>query len=184
LTKYQLLTKYQSNGFEESTVARQRTICEQCKTPMISHRENFLYKSCGLPNVTLEDVLVRRCAQCGEYEVEIPNMDGLHEKIAFEITRKPQKLTPEEIRFLRSYLGWSGAELAKCFDVDPTTVSRWETGAQRMGGVAERLLRLSVAHNASWSDYNAQVLAEVAKEEPTPLRLGLRIGVDSQWKSS
>jgi putative zinc finger/helix-turn-helix YgiT family protein len=132
---------------------------------MTSQRENYLYKSCGLPNITLQNV-VNRCPNCGEYEVEINGMSELHRQITLWVVRKPQKLTPEEVRFLRDYLGWTASELAVRFDVDPSTVSRWENGAQRMGGLAERLLRLCVAHEAQAFDYS--VFADLAKEEPAP----------------
>jgi putative zinc finger/helix-turn-helix YgiT family protein len=165
-------------------MADQKITCEQCGNEMASQRENFLYKSCGLPNVTLESVVVNRCPKCGEYEVEIPGMDELHKQIAQEVIRKPQKLAPEEIRFLRSFLGWSGTDFAKRFDVDPATVSRWETGATRMGGVAERLLRLCVAHDKPISDYSSQALEEVAKEEAAPLKMGFRMGDDAHWQAA
>ena len=52
-----------------------------------------------------------------------------------------------------------------------------------MGGMAERLLRLCVAHEKPISDYSIELLGEVAKEEPAPLKLGLRFGDDDHWQA-
>jgi DNA-binding transcriptional regulator YiaG len=65
----------------------------------------------------------------------------LNEVLAKAIAKKPHRLTPGEIRFLRKYLGWSGKDFAQFMGVTPETVSRWENGAGRIGETAERFLR-------------------------------------------
>src|SRR5262249_21357158 len=95
------------------------------------------------------------------------------------VASKPERLSPEEIRFLRTHLEWSGAEFAEHFDVTPQTVSRWECGKQDMGVVAERLLRLCVLSKDPNEDYS--VLKEIAKVEPAskPIRLTNK----ARWKA-
>jgi putative zinc finger/helix-turn-helix YgiT family protein len=148
---------------------------------MRTRRENFRYDASGLPGVTLLGVEVRRCPKCGEYEVSIPNIEGLHRAIAFAVIRKRTRLTPAEIRYLRTSLGWSGADFARHMGVAAETVSRWETGATPMGAAADRLLRLMVVARAPVSDYSLDELAAIDETKaPTTTRLGLRSG-EAGW---
>jgi DNA-binding transcriptional regulator YiaG len=78
-------------------------------------------------------------------EVAIPQIEDLHRAVAHALLRKPTRLTSEEIRYLRTYLGWSSMALAAHMGTTPETVSRWEHGATPIGKTADRLLRLLVA---------------------------------------
>ncbi len=120
--------------------------CHECGHTMTTQRTSLKYDASGLPGITLENIEVRRCVGCGETEWVIPRMEQLHALIAATILRKPSRLTPQEIRFLRKHLGWSGADFARMIGTKPETVSRWESGATPMGVQADRLLRLMVAH--------------------------------------
>ena len=126
--------------------------CTVCGTAMKTKRENYRYDAVGLPGITLKDVAVSRCPKCGEYEVAIPRIEDLHRTIAHAVIEKRERLTPAEIRFLRKYLGWSGADFAAHVGATPETVSRWETGGTPMGVTADRLLRLMVASRQPVAD--------------------------------
>jgi putative zinc finger/helix-turn-helix YgiT family protein len=156
--------------------------CESCGARMKSGRENYHYTECGLDAVTLLNVEVRRCPECGEYEVEIPRMEELHRLIAQEAASKVPRLAPQEIRFLRKYLGFSGVDFAATLDVTPETVSRWETGKKPMSPVAERALRLMVFVQDPVAEYPLKRLAEVAQGEAVPLRMKLRES-RAHWKA-
>jgi putative zinc finger/helix-turn-helix YgiT family protein len=137
---------------------------------MVSARENFSYKASGLP-VTLVDVEVRRCKECGEFEVVIPRVDDLHRTIARAVIAKRSRLTPAEIRFLRTRLGWSGTDFARHMGVKAETVSRWENGHDQMSPSADRLLRLMVVTRQPVSDYSLDSLVNVdAAAKPTKVR--------------
>ena len=58
--------------------------CKRCGAPVEVRRENYDYSSSGLP-VTLCDVQVRTCPQCGERGAAIPNIEGLHRAIAMAV---------------------------------------------------------------------------------------------------
>jgi len=156
--------------------------CDACGAPMKSGRENFLYTACGLDTVTLMNVEVHRCAECGEYEVGIPRIEELHRLIAQEVAAKEARLTPPEVRFLRKYLGFSGVDFAAVLDVSPETVSRWENGKKQMSSVSERALRLMVFVRAPLAEYALEKLAEVAQGDAVPLRMKLRES-RSQWQA-
>lgn len=120
--------------------------------------------------MTLVGVEVRRCKACGEHEVVIPKIEHLRRAIALAVIDKRTRLTAAEVRYLRKYLGWSGADFARHTGVTPESVSRWENDREQMGAVADRLLRLMVATKASVSDYSLDSLAEL-EEKSSPVRL-------------
>lgn len=120
--------------------------CLTCGASMETRRENYAYTASGLAHITLQQVEVSRCPACGEWEVAIPHIEALHQAIATAIVQQQARLAPADIRYLRTYLGWSGAECAAHLGVTPETISRWERGVTAIGGQAERLLRVLVAY--------------------------------------
>jgi putative zinc finger/helix-turn-helix YgiT family protein len=154
--------------------------CARCGRPMRTARENYLYRECGLSTVTLVGIEVGRCRHCGEHEAVIPRIDQLHRIIAVTMARKVPRLAPEEIRFLRKHLGWSGGDFAAHLGVSAETVSRWENGGATMGPAAERLLRLAALTRAPATGGDTlAVLKVVARERtaPRPLHVSITRGV-------
>ncbi|MGH7271546.1 MAG: type II TA system antitoxin MqsA family protein, partial [Polyangiaceae bacterium] len=131
---------------------------------------NYSYTACGLPFVALVGVEVRRCKTCGEHEVVLPRIEQLHRTIALAVIGKHARLTAAEVRYLRKYLGWSGADFARRMGVTPESVSRWENDREQMSAVADRLLRLMVATKAPVTEYPLDSLADL-EDEPAPVRL-------------
>lgn len=130
--------------------------------------------SIGLSNVVVKDLEISRCGECGEEEIAFPRIEELHRLVARCIVEKKGKLHFDEIRFLRKYLGWSGADFARHFGVAPETVSRWEHGKAEMGGTAERLLRLSVVHWSPVDEYPIERLDSISdKVAAKPLKLSV-----------
>ncbi len=148
--------------------------CQHCGGPMRTRRENFLYEAWGLREITLVGVEVSRCRRCGEHQANIPRLEQLHRAIAQSLARKPQRLTGSEIRYLRKWLGWSGAEFAARMGVRAETVSRWETARAPMGPAAERLLRLIVLTRQPIADDPLDVLTRIAPGRAVPMRLGMK----------
>jgi DNA-binding transcriptional regulator YiaG len=131
---------------------------------METRRENHRYAESGLDNVFLDGIESHTC-DCGERIVSIPRLADLHEVVAFALVKQVARLTDPQIRFLRKYLGWYGVQFAGVMDVDPGTVSRWETGTMSMGTGAERALRLAVLRLRPLEEYRTQNLATVGKAE-------------------
>lgn len=102
--------------------------CAQCGHEMEKTEGTHRYLESGLKNVILVGVPIYRCAACRETEVEIPAMEELHLLLAFLIILQPTRLTADEIRFLRSHLGYSQDDLATKLGVSRVSVARWETG--------------------------------------------------------
>ena len=149
------------------------TKCLQCGHAITTRRENVRYDASGLPGVTLVGVEVSRCAHCGEHEVAIPHIADLHRVMAHAVVRKPSRLTPTEIRFLRRTLGWSGHDFADYMGTTAETVSRWENGRTPMGGQADRLLRLMVLQRQPAQSYDLAEMKCIGKHEPRELQARL-----------
>src|SRR5262249_50177460 len=135
--------------------------CLECGTVVKTTRENVKYDASGLPGVTLLNIEVRRCPGCGETEYVIPKIEALHRAIAAVVIAKGAPLAPAEIRFLRKYLGWSGADFAEHMGATPETVSRWENGKLAMSPQADRLLRTMVVVKSPVENYSLDVLKEI-----------------------
>ena len=135
--------------------------CFECSADMNVTRETRRYKECGLDDIVLHGVEVRRCPKCGEEDIVIPRIEELHRLIAGGLLHKAGRLTGAEVRFLRKALGWSADDFAKSVGVARETVSRWENNHEQMSPVAERLLRLVVAHEKPIRNYHVPDLAAI-----------------------
>lgn len=130
--------------------------CPVCgSAELTTTHEAYKYDECGLPNVTLANIEIQRCGNCGEILPAIPRMAELHKAIARAVVEQHAKLSGAEVRFLRKYLGHSGADFATLIGVSRETVSRWENDKEPIGGTPDRLLRVLVVLDKRVQDYNA-----------------------------
>ncbi len=123
--------------------------------------------------IALEDVRVFACPGCGNETHSIPKIEALFREVAHQLASKKTGLMPAEVRFLRKHLGLSGRDFARKMGVDHTTVSKWENGAQPMGGQSERALRIMVLADKPVEEYP---LEEMATEDARPMRLRMKVG--------
>ncbi|HQP35399.1 MAG TPA: helix-turn-helix domain-containing protein [Polyangiaceae bacterium] len=146
--------------------------CRTCgKAELATRAETYLYTESGLPNVVLVGVDVRHCPACGHHELVLPRVADLHRTIAHTVIRKPARLSGSEVRFLRKYLGWSGADFARHIGVDPSTVSNWETDKEPIGPSSDRALRLMVAHGSPVEEYPLDELTKIENERRPPIEI-------------
>lgn len=134
--------------------------CPECRGEMTTTREDYRYDESGLSNVVLVGVEVRHCAACGRVPV-IQGIEGLHRALARCIIEQDARLDGEQVRFLRSYLGWRAVDFAKIMGVTKESVSRWENDHEPIGGAADRALRLLVLTQKPVSDYTPERFAEI-----------------------
>lgn len=145
--------------------------CVMCGSKLKKEKTNFHYLDCGLKNVYLKSIEVLKCKECGEEEIVIPNIEQLHNLVAKTVATQKQKLSPEEIRFLRTHLGFSGSDFAEKIGVSPETVSRWEKGRISMKPTVERLLRVLILSNAGpFREYEELTQFGVVKLKTSPKR--------------
>ncbi|MCY4211491.1 MAG: helix-turn-helix transcriptional regulator [Gammaproteobacteria bacterium] len=100
----------------------------------------YHYTESGLPDVWIEGLRVRDDA--GEPTILIPNINNLHKLIAFRIVISDGALTGAELRYLRTEMGMTQAELGELVHRERLTVSRWELGEHELDGAAEALIRV------------------------------------------
>ena len=149
--------------------------CMNCGAEMGITVGLHLYEVADGLHVILKGVKKTSCPACGETGVVIPKIGQLNETIAKSIARKPERLAPGEVRFLRKYLGWSGKGFAHRFGVTPETISRWENGVRQMSSTAERLLRLSAIELSPVDEYPVPDLVEGGQAKQMELEL------DKEW---
>lgn len=101
----------------------------------------YRYTESGLDNVFIEGM--EPCIDDhGEKVFHIPNPNDLHKVIATGIVAHPKGMSGKELRFLRTEMGMTQAELAKLVHFDAQTVARWEKGKGTIDGAAEALIRM------------------------------------------
>lgn len=104
----------------------------------------YRYTECGIDYVFIEGMNI--CVDdAGDETVTIPHVAALHKAIATAIVTKPYSMTGKELRFLRTEMGITQAELALAVNREPLAISRWERGeVAQIDQNAEAIIRLMV----------------------------------------
>jgi transcriptional regulator with XRE-family HTH domain len=106
--------------------------------------KEYRYKASGLDNVLL--VGLPECKDDeGDTCVTIPKVNLLHKAIAAGIVTRNGGMSGPELKFLRTLMGMTQAELAKVVNRDAQTIGRWERGEFDNDPNAEALIRLVAA---------------------------------------
>jgi DNA-binding transcriptional regulator YiaG len=101
----------------------------------------YRYTECGLDNVIIHGVEFI-VDDDGEKVVSIPNINGLHKAIAESILLRQASISGRELRFIRTEMGLTQAELAAIVHREPLAVSRWERGECPIDNNIEAIIRL------------------------------------------
>lgn len=112
-------------------------------------RIDYRYDECGIDNVILMKL---ECCQDdeGELVITVPNVNILHRSLMRAIAEKGTGLTPQELRFVRTEMGMTQAELAQVVDRDGQSIGRWERGEKPIDRSAETIIRvLALQHVAA-----------------------------------
>lgn len=112
---------------------------------------DYRYDECGLDNVILKDFRTVT-DDAGEEVVMIPNINLLHRVLVRAVASKDSGLQPKEIRFLRTELGLTQAQLAALVGRDAQTVGRWERGENPLDQTAEMVIRKHALEHAEGDD--------------------------------
>lgn len=103
-------------------------ICPYCgKKTQSSITKRYHYKESGLDNVYLKNSAMLHKCVCGKKFIEIPQIERLHDAIAYRLLNKKTIWLGQEFRFLRKWVGLTAEELGRLLGhVKRGTISRWE----------------------------------------------------------
>ena len=104
----------------------------------------YHYTECGLDNVWLEGVSISIDDE-GDDVLTIRNIGELHRVIAHCIVTRDGAIDGRELRFLRTGMGLTQAELGQILQKEPLTIGRWERGETALDANAETIVRLVAA---------------------------------------
>lgn len=99
------------------------------------------YEDCGLNSVRIlnADFVTD---DASEKVICVPAINLLHRTIAEGILRRPSRISGKELRFLRTEMGLTQAQLADLLHRDEQTIARWEKEKSEIDGNADTLVRL------------------------------------------
>ena len=140
------------------------TVCESNKElkPKI---QNLKYEVSGLDNVVIFGVKVYHCDNCGERYLQYGNLDEIDAAIADALLKKEQPLTGKEIRFLRTWKGYSGQQFSKLLNSSAAHLYRVEAEDSSANDKFDRLVRLAIMSLATERNYEIRDMLE-GKTEP------------------
>lgn len=101
----------------------------------------YHYTESGLDNVYIMGVPIE-VDDGGESTVTIASINQLHKVIALGIVNHEHGMNGAELRFIRTEMGLSQAQLAKIVHRDGQTIGRWERGEIEIDETAETIIRL------------------------------------------
>jgi putative zinc finger/helix-turn-helix YgiT family protein len=120
-------------------------VCSQCGGKARTKTDQYAYRESGLDNVTLIGIDLIECGNCGNKDPVIPHINELRSVIAEALISKPARLSGRELRYLRKYLELSAREFSKLIHVDPSTLSKWENGEDKVGPQSDLVVRALIA---------------------------------------
>jgi DNA-binding transcriptional regulator YiaG len=98
------------------------------------------YTESGLQNVFIEGLEIAIDDE-GDEVVTIPAINELHRVIAYGIVSHKHGISGDELRFLRSEMGYTQNELAVLVHHDKQSIGRWERGEYEIDSSAEAIVR-------------------------------------------
>ena len=100
----------------------------------------YRYTECGMDNVLIRGIGIEVDVD-GDEVITIPAVNELHRVIAEGIVRHEHGMSGEELRFLRTEMGMTQAELARLVHRDKQSVGRWERNEKDLDSASETVIR-------------------------------------------
>ncbi len=137
---------------------------------MTSHH----YTECGLQNVYI-DGLVPVVDDDGDELIIVPAINELHNTIALGIVSHEHGMSGDELRFLRTEMGYTQAELAMIVHHDKQSIGRWERAEYEIDSSAEAIIRKLAIEKLGLTEHSGiEVLSKrsvpSAKVQPINIR--------------
>lgn len=118
--------------------------------------QNYRYIGLGFPIRIINAPMVKLY---GKWALDV-NMRKLQDVIAHALIFKSCRMTKDEIKFIRKFLGKSMEEFGKLFGVSHVAVLKWENGENRLPPPSEFYLRLTLLNHFKEKPHQFKVLYE------------------------
>lgn len=153
---------------------------KQMKPETIIHK----FKESGLDNITLHGVKQYRCSQCGEVLFDFGDVNQLNRAISNALIRKKDLLIGQEIRFLRTHIGYSSEMFAKILGLDKTSLSRIENNRAKVSTQVNMAVRYAVSGKMADRDYDLHdLLADIESEHLLNFKnADFKVTTKGQWQ--
>ena len=117
-------------------------------------RLSYRYTECGLDNVVIEGIDLH-VDDSGEQVLHIPAVNALHKTIAHGIVESDTGMSGQELRFLRTMMGLTQAELGQRLHRDAQSIARWEKNQTPIGATSEMVIRLLAGEKLDLEGYRS-----------------------------
>ena len=101
----------------------------------------YRYTACGLDNVFIYG-MIPVVDDEGQEVYGVKRIGSLHRAIALQIVVRANSMDGKELRFIRTEMGMTQAELGKLLHKEALTVGRWERGETPIDANAETVIRI------------------------------------------
>lgn len=130
--------------------------CSSCNSTKKMKAKPTVHKyiESGLDNITLNGVIQHHCGNCGEIYYDYGNINQLNSIIADTLLKKKNNLTGKEVRFLRTYAGYSSEMFARIIGLDKTSLSRIENGRAKVSNQVNMSVRFATGGKLTDRNYD------------------------------
>ena len=135
------------------------TVCEN-KKKLEPKIKNIKYDASGLDNIVICGTKVYHCDNCGERYLQYGNLEEIDAAIADALLKKEKPLTGKEIRFLRTWKGYSGQQFSKLLNSSAAHLYRIEAEDSSVNDKFDRLVRLAIMSLATERNYEIRDMLE------------------------
>ncbi len=141
--------------------------CAECRSTDLTQTEELF----SFNDVALVEGTLHRCNSCGATFHEFSRVEELSREVARALAQQESRLLPEQIRYLRKYLGYSAKDFADFLAVTPETVSRWESrqSPMVMQLSTEKLIRLMAVTEKPLASYGLDRIGDHVAAASKPL---------------
>lgn len=120
-------------------------ICGTCGNDALLVWGNHRFDEIGVP-VLLKRIRLIKCLHCKSVDPIIPNISDLINAVALAVILQPTKLSGQEVRFLRKFVGKNNKDFSRLLNVDNTHLSKVENNLNglEIGDQLDKYVRVLV----------------------------------------
>lgn len=153
----------------------------QLVTRQATDKNPYRYAVSGVRDLFLVGIEVRKCCVCQAEEPIIPKIANLHCVVFHRFLHQVPLLRGDQLRFARKHAGVTATEFARIIHIDPSHLSRVETGAtETLGPCTDHLARIIVAAVSDCVEINGVKVIVLQQAQHAEVSLRFRLG-KTKW---